>query len=51
MDDFESWWLGLSNYVALKMSIFLTVYEMDNFRGYFNDGLSVKDAVNKHYIG
>lgn len=51
MNDFENWWCDLSNYVALNMSIFLTVFDMDKFRKYFDDGLSFEDAAKKHYIG
>ncbi len=51
MDDFEEWWEGFAGLVALKMSIYLDVYEMDNFYKYFEKGLTQSEAMQKHYIG
>lgn len=51
MNKFEMWWFDLSNQIALKMSIFLTVYDMEKFQKYYDQGLSVQDAIMKHYTG
>jgi hypothetical protein len=51
MSDFESWWCDLSGYVFVNMSICLTVYDMDKFAKYFEQGLSFEDAAKKHYAG
>jgi len=50
MNDFENWWCDFSNYVAMNMSIFLTVFDMEQFRQYFDGGLSPEDACKKHYV-
>lgn len=51
MSDFEEWWEGFAGLVALKMGIYLDVYQMDNFYTYFERGLTQSDAMQKHYIG